>query len=288
MKRLFFFIGLSTAIFSADVLIFSYNRPLQLYAFLESFEQNVSNYERVAVIFRAQEKAYLSAYMDVLKRFSFVTAYHQGKNPAVDFKPLVLNFCFPSFKSSSYCVFAVDDIVIKEPIDLKKDASILKIYDAYGVFYRLGKNINYCYMQNLKTLPPQLYPIDDEKTFLFHLKKGLGDWCYPNNLDFTLYDKKVFKNLFFELNFKNPNDLEKQWSKTIHPNFKGICFSRSKIVNFPLNLVNLSTNKFSKSYSINELLDKFQKGLKMKIDDLADFEHHSPHVDYAPFFITRD
>ena len=289
MKRFFLFLSwLSTSLFSADVLIFSFNRPLQLYAFLESFEQNVLNYEKVAVIYRTQGERYHEAYNEVFKRFPFVIPLQQGPIPKQDFKPLLLEFCFPKEPSSDYCVFAVDDIVIKNRIDLKKDASLLDTYQAYGFFYRLGRNINYCYMLSCPTLPPKLYPIESETAFLFSLKQGKGDWCYPNNLDFTLYEKKALKKPLLDLEYHNPYDLESKWSKVIHPNFKGICLPNSKIVNFPMNQVNFSHNKFSRSYTTQELLEKFLDHQKMKIDHLKDFEHHSPHVDYDPIFEFKD
>ncbi len=48
-----------------NLVVYSYNRPLLLYSFLESFVKNVSGCSRVSVIYRASSKAYDKAYDEV-------------------------------------------------------------------------------------------------------------------------------------------------------------------------------------------------------------------------------
>ncbi len=54
----------------ADLLIFSYNRPLQLYSLLESTEKYISNLNCIHVLYRASDEKYASYYDDVKKKFS--------------------------------------------------------------------------------------------------------------------------------------------------------------------------------------------------------------------------
>lgn len=64
----------------ADLIIFSYQRPLQLYALLESVEQRVRALKNIFVIYRADDAAFQAAYVEVKGTFSNVKFYRQ-ENP---------------------------------------------------------------------------------------------------------------------------------------------------------------------------------------------------------------
>ena len=70
-------------------------------------------------------------------------------------------------------------------------------------------------------------------------------------------------------------------------NAKGICFYRTKNINLPMNLVNPWNNRSSNLYSVEELLAKFQLGLKIDILQFHKVKNRAPHVDYNPTFISR-
>ena len=55
----------------ADFVIFSYNRPLQLYAFLESIEKYVAGIGSIQVIYRVSDDSYEEGYKVVKKEFLF-------------------------------------------------------------------------------------------------------------------------------------------------------------------------------------------------------------------------
>mgnify|MGYP006298258053 CR=1 FL=1 len=144
-----------------DLIIFSYNRPLQLYALLESVEKNVVGLSHSFVIYRADEP-YKDAYNQVKKKFASVEFLAQGSQPKTDFKPLTLRALEAS--SSNYVVFAVDDIVVKASIDLNECVRLLEQSRAYGFYLRLGLNLTQCYPYNnrAQALPP-LKKIDEQK-----------------------------------------------------------------------------------------------------------------------------
>jgi hypothetical protein len=155
MKKLSLLIGMLTSIVSvfysysshgtqkADLVIFSFNRPLQLYALLESLEKHCQGISETHVIYRASDDTFDCGYRLVMEDFNHVHYHKQGENPQQDFKPLTLHGAFES--PSNYIIFAVDDIVVKESVDLTQCICALEKYNAYGFYLRLGKNLTQCY-----------------------------------------------------------------------------------------------------------------------------------------------
>ena len=90
----------------ADLIIFSFDRPLQLYALLESAERYMQNIGETHVLYRSSNERYDAAYNEVFQRFSQVISIKQSANPHADFKPLVLKSCFET--PHEYVLFAVE------------------------------------------------------------------------------------------------------------------------------------------------------------------------------------
>ena len=74
----------------ADLIIFSYNRPLQLYALLESVQKDVTGLGETTVLYRA-DGPFAAGYEKVKAAYPQVQFRAQGIDPASDFKPLTLD-----------------------------------------------------------------------------------------------------------------------------------------------------------------------------------------------------
>lgn len=288
IKNIFFLFFLSLFLYchtvhTVDMVVFSYNRPMQLYAFLESSEKYLSGLSSIQVIYRVSDEGYDKAYDQVKGRFAKVQ-FHKQATSANDFKEKVCA-CVKNNPACPYVVFAVDDIIVKDEVDLEVCTKALEEHKAHGFFLRLGKNINHCYMVNAPTPCPEGQNIGSD-LFLWQFSQGGGDWRYPNNLDMTVYRKKDLG--FFEHGpYHNPNILEGEWAAQGALHLNGLCFDTSKIVNIPMNLVNPSANRFNRSYTAAELLALFQKGLKIDISQFHKINNVSPHADYTVTFIPR-
>ena len=173
-----------------DLIIFSYNRPMQLYALLESVEHHITGVGNIDVICRIDHE-YESGYEIVHDRFPTVNLIRQSStNPAEDFKPLLMNVLNNS--NSDYTLFAVDDIIVTREIDLYEGVQKLEQSGAYGLFYRLGKNINFCYMLRRFQGVPPLQDVGDGY-YTWQFRTGKDDWDYPNSVDLTLYRKEEIR-----------------------------------------------------------------------------------------------
>ena len=289
-RMLFFiFLIISCAAYAAvaDVVIFSYNRPMQLYALLESMEACVDGVGQMHVIYRADTDAFTSAYDDVAADFDYVLFEKQAATPRTDFKPLTMRATFDS--PSDYVIFAVDDIVVKDYVDLSQSIELLEQEKAYGVYLRLGLHLNWNYPWNqAQSLPSTRCIGDDVHAWTF--SQGHHDWGYPNTVDMTLYRKQDIHDDFNRLSFTNPNTLEGSWAglarKIMHRT--GLCYALSKMVNLPLNRVQHTYhNRHMDEYSAQELLAIFNSGKKMDIAPLWQIENGGAHMEYSPTFTER-
>ena len=222
--------------------------------------------------------------------FPYVIFHKQGQNPYLDFKPLTLKATFDS--PSKYIIFAVDDIIVKDFIDVTRSIDLLEQTGAYGFYFRLGLNINYCYMLNRPDPAPKIIKIADDVYAWKIQDGGPGDWGYPNTVDMTLYRKSDIEQEFRSMVYKAPNPLEGHWSVSPKvPQIKSkfaLCYQESKIVNLPMNLVqDVYNNRNMNAISPKELLNKFNQGLKIDILQLYKINNKSAHIDYIPSFIMR-
>lgn len=271
----------------ADLVVFSYNRPLQLYAFLESAEKLMEGVGEIHVIYRADGNHFAAGYDEVARDFDYVVYHKQGANPREDFKPLTNQATFGS--PSQYVIFAVDDIVVKDFVDLSECIDLLESSETYAFYLRMGRNLNWCYSWNAKQDLPPFEEIADG-VFAWQFARGTYDWNYPHSVDMTLLRKNDIKRDYVRLSFSNPNTLEGRWAGVAGPIMHryGLCYETTKIVNLPLNRVQTTwANRNMELYTPEELLEKFNAGLKMDIEPLFQMNNPSAHTEYEPTFVQR-
>jgi len=281
MKKLLFLFALfsnSLLAQSASVIVFSYNRPMQLFAFLESSDKRCSHIEKTYVLFRSDNEKSDQGYKIVQNHFPFVSFHQEG-----NFKKILISLVENT--PSKHIAFAVDDIIITEHINFATCIYALEKYKAWGFFLRLGKNITSSYFSKEKTPPPRDGKVIANRFFYWNVMKTssrCNDWGYPNSLDITLYRKKDILPYIRHLNYCNPNTLEKMWARKKNEltRKKCISFLHSKIINLPLNLVNTSINNPHGSvYSADFLLDKFLENYKIDIQTFYKPQNKAPHED---------
>lgn len=268
---------------SPDILLFSFDRPLQLFATLESIHRYFTGYQEISVLYRASNEHFALAYETVQRTFPAVHFVRQSSTPKKDFKPLLLKLLFDN--PSPYILFGVDDLIVKDFVDLQLCTEKLESSGAYGVYLRFGRHIRSCYMNNKpQELPPSV-PLTDG-LFAWDTQKGEADWGFPNTLDMTLYRKADLKDLFKTMKYHHPNSLEWEWAHHPPTNSIGLYFEHSKVVNLPLNVIG-STSRNMEYLTTSELLTYFNQGLKIHIEPLYHMENPSPHYEFIPELVAR-
>ncbi|MBA3953883.1 hypothetical protein H0X48_00985 [Candidatus Dependentiae bacterium] len=279
----------------ADIVIFSFDRPLQLFALLESLEKHVIGLDGIHVLYRSSSSEYDLAYNECFTFFKKlnISCSKQGSNPREDFKPLTLSI-LNSIKNN-YLLFAVDDIIVKEPINLSECIGHMIATKAHGFYLRLGQNIVKCYTEGIDTpVPPCTEVIPGVYTWTF--KDGKGDWGYPSTMDMTVYSKEEVLSVFPYLAFSSPNLLEGAWATragglaggpAIDMQKKGLFYTNSKIFNIPMNLVQ-TDHLIAKNMSIpvSKLLTLFNEGFKVNIDSYSKINNQAPHME-AELYLTK-
>ncbi len=271
----------------ADMVVFSYNRPIQLYAFLESAENLMTGAGEVHVIYRADTQELSAGYDVVAQDFDYVIFHKQGSDPRGDFKPLTMRATFES--PSEYIIFAVDDIIVKDFCNLSDCIDQLEQHHAYGFYLRMGRNLTWCYSWNQKQNLPAMKEVAPG-LFAWKFSEGTHDWNYPHSVDMTLLRKRDIRSNFDRLSFTNPNTLEGYWANLAGPIMSrlGLCYDKTKIVNVPLNRVQSTwANRNMELYTPEELLAFFNEGKKIDIEPLFQWDNPGAHSEYEPTFIAR-
>ncbi len=268
-----------------DMVIFSFDRPLQLYALLESIKKYFIGVGTISVIYRASTEGYQAGYEEVKRVFSNIAFMQQGTNPRNDFRPLTVHATFSS--PHAHIIYAVDDIIGKDFVDLSYCAQVLDETRSYGFYLRLGKNITECYSLHIITGVPPLTQVKPN-IYQWRFSSGRGDWIYPNTVDMTIYRKADIERYIRGINYVHPNSLEGNWAGAANLSLNGLCFEQSKIVNLPLNLVNISGNRHEQWKTTAELLAIFNDGFKINLEPIHGLVNKAPHCDYKPEFIKRE
>ncbi len=275
----------------ADFIIFSYDRPLQLYALLESTACFVTGLEDIHVIYRSSDYAFEQGYDLVKQQFPYVQYHKQSEDPRADFKPLTLQALERC--TTDYIMFGVDDIVVKDYVDIIEAIEAMQEHKAYGCYLRLSPSIDYLYSWRRPQQVPKLTKVQQGYLWQFSQASTIADWGYPHTVDMTIYRKHDIESDLKRINAYNPNSLESQWGSQVDKARKksGFCCETSKIVNLPLNLVQTS-HKGNQHMSNQELtprslLKTFLEGKKMDIWPLFQIQNRSCHMEYNPTFIPR-
>lgn len=276
-----------TATGLVDLVVFSKDRPMQLYALLESCDKYITGLDKSTVIYCSTTLAFDTAYAEVVATYPHVRFIKQSAAPRADFKKLTLEAVFSG--AAPYIIFAVDDIVVIDVVKLSECVKLLERQKAYAFYLRLGLDITESYSERRVTGLPVIKAVADD-IYTWKFATGIGDWGYPNTVDMTLYRKRDIKKMLQNLQYSTPNTLEGSWAGRAHEKKKlyGLCYKSSKIINMPLNLVQSDcNNRHAGSIDVQTLLEKFNQGFKIDIEALHMLPHKAPHVDHIPTLKSR-
>lgn len=193
-------------------------------------------------------------------------------------------------------MFAVDDIILTDKVDLAECVKALKKYNAWFFSLRLGKNITKNTMAITQSLEPVHTGVPNGKdlpnnmfSWRFDDPTAQGSWNYPNSTDVTIYRKKDIAKVIKKALYTNPNIFESEWHWNYQPrNKKGLSYQTSKAVNIPLNVVNPYWQSANTNISTWQLLDKFLNGYKIDIGKFHKIDNYAPHMPYEPTYIPID
>jgi glycosyltransferase involved in cell wall biosynthesis len=257
----------------ADVVIFSLDRSMQLYACLESIEQNITGVDKIFVIYKCTLEKFQKSYEELKRRFPNVVFIRQPENCQENFKPLLLENVFRLSKAH-YVMFGVDSSLVKEPIDLGLCMEMMEKTHAYGFFFRLG------YLDLYWDAPPCIALSDH--VYAWQIAKGQKQWNSSHDLHLTLYQKDAIYLDFVEMSYKDANQLRRCWAmrESENPHLIGLCFDKMKTLH-------LSGYRNKVFLSPDEFEDLFEEGFKIDTKQIVQTKNRTSHVDCEMEFIKR-
>lgn len=252
-----------------NIIIFSFNRSMQLEALLRSMKKNLSEFDssNISVIWKA-DKGYASGYTKVKNLYPSVNFIMEKSG---EFKQQTLE-CMSESNTEILTMFLVDDIIFKLPFSFMDkpftDMQYLSNHKYLCVSLRLDPSITHCYATNKSQQPPSTLP-------LWNWIGQDGDWGYPMSLDGNVYMTSFIKKMVRSIEFSTPNELEAKLDNVARNNsqimpYAMLCYDRSRLLNVPANRVQqVYQNRSEESFDIKTLNDLFCK--ENKVIDIRDF-----------------
>lgn len=271
---------------TADLVIFSTDHPMHLYALLESCQRFVKGVNKISILYQATTIDYDHAYDDLKRSFPKVHFIKQV-NPPNDFKQYCLDLINEAiFPSSAYVLFVADRMIFKDFIDLSTCIYALEATKSYGFFLSQSEILDKCATLNCEQGIPvhlTLTGIPCEDTLLaWQFSQGNHDWAIPNHFHGVLYRKADVKKDYQKINFNDPKSLKEAWNTQASMSAMGLFFSHSKCVR----IGQLSEIKWK--ISPQDLLEKFSAGFKIDIVKFLQTQNHSIEIDKPLSFVPRN
>lgn len=251
--------------FNQDItgIVFSKDRAMQLHALLSSYFHYTKNAAPLIILFTCSNAEHEKAYQILKTEFVlFSVIFITESNFRSDLQNIIRNI------KADRIFFMTDDALFVSEYDLDNCLRFNPIDYIFSL--RLGRDFDFCYTYNISQKIPAFHSEElgeiQLNSWIWNDMKGSPDWIYPLSVDATVFYKKEIEALIEIMPFKNPNSLEAQMQhyNSLFLYRKGICYSTTKYVNIPCNIVqteykNVSTNLFS----TNELLQNFLNGKRI-------------------------
>jgi hypothetical protein len=270
----------------AECIIFSKDRSLQLHALISSYFEKVKNPAALHLLYTSTSAKHKKSYGEVVEMFSDKLA---SVTEQTSFRENVLEI-LESIKASRTIFFTDDDVFI-ENVDMQDYAK----YDTNCFFpsLRLGLNLKRCYTYQIDLpVPPRAEGIINEPDkFCWQMKKGTYDWAIPFSVDGNLFSTKEITLLSRSIPFTSPNLFEGNllpFTKVFYYRY-GVCYTKSKLVNIPCNMVqNEWRRNVHGALHQDLLLEKWNEGLQIDRDAFAGIINESAHQELKIAFKKRN
>ena len=273
--------------YSAECIVFSKDRALQLHALIFSCLEKVASPVPLHILYHTSTPAHRKAYNEVREIFSDNNVSFIKQNSDNSFRSNLISLL--KSVNSEKIFFLVDDVLFIEDFDIedfvKFDA------DKFVPTLRMGLNLKKCYTIQKDQPLPELIPtiIKDEDKITWQWDHGVYDWSYPLSLDGHFFSTQEITTMIQLVDFSAPNTLEDQLQKfrRFFLFRKGIAYKKSRIVNIPCNKVQIENKNLYGDLHQDYLLKQWQKGYQMNFRSLYGFMNESAHQEIPFRFIKR-
>ena len=223
-----------------SMLIFSYNRPMQLDLLLKTLRNSIGYLKNIDiyVLYGATSDEFLRGY-SICKDENTCATFICQSDFYQNIKSLVASF------NSDFVLFCTDDtIFIREFLMEDIEKAFDKHKTLLNFSLRLGENTTFCYPLNKKQLVPE-HNNNNNKIFYWNWKDAEYDFGYPLEVSSTALRIVDVKKFIETWHFSNPNWME-WYMDMFKNNFSNkplsAAFSISVAFSAPMNKVNRNNN----------------------------------------------
>lgn len=294
-----------------NIVAFSYNRALQLHAFLSSLVKHLKTEDfEVNVIYNSGGGDYEVAYEQVKKQFPSMNFIRRKKIDSLSFK------YFFTYKKNLYRHFKHKNIrekltnfkeLLEKTVEESKYETVafftddsLFCRDAHidsKILNEIANDKNYRTVYslrhgiNLEPKPASIQPYGND--FIWNVTPSppeLSHWTYLFSIDGHIYPKKLLIPVFKKLNFSNPNSFEGFVNNYVESElsdvFNRLIFQKhNSLVGFELNQVQDFSVNNNLNFSVNDLNKKFLEGYRLKyLYDEATITNFRPPLKGIEFY----
>lgn len=257
-----------------ELIIFSMDRAIQVHALLKSFLEKSSRVVPVQILYKANTPEHQQAYADLEQIFADQPFKFVKQESRESFKPQLLQM-LRSIKSSRM-FFLVDDILVKEEIDMDE----ISQFDPFRYVFspRLGTHLTRCFTLDREQKVPRFTEERDDLHF-WVWKDGDADWNYPLSVDGNVFSTAEIILLSEAINFRSPNTYEGELQKFNHlflPRF-GVCHTKSQVINLPINRVNTDAPNAAGDVDPEFLVKQWQAGKMLDYKSVYGLINESAH-----------
>lgn len=259
-----------------QLIIFSKNRACQLNLLLDSLKVNAPLlFDKISVLYKSDNEDYLLGYQKIFDKYPSVYFFNEN-----NFRRDLFKLIDDEIEATT---FMVDDAVFYNQI-LARKVDIIRpvVKDNYIFSLRLGKNCVYSHPANLHYELGE-HEVEGEYITFDYTKQQVGDFSYPLSTDGHIFNTRLIKDLLIETDFKNPNTLEAYLQRFVVTNSIPTtvkCFTESKVVSIPVNLVNDTfDNRHGLEFGISELElnNKYLNGEIINLNAMDFSNVNGPH-----------
>lgn len=264
-------------------IIWSKDRPAQLYLLLESISKVFNGYyHKVTILYKSSDKKYEDGYNECLKfGYDFVkenSFYEDSINLIEDARPKV-------------CLLT-DDTVFYDKVYIPQFESVLNFMNLCpnNVFsFRLGENtLVQDHINNIKQNELVSVGYFDVKYWNPANYPAYMNYGYPFAIDAHLYNKQFLLSKIKSFRWNNTNDLEGGLQKFTKEVYSLGCFVSSKAVNIPYNNISgLTGINPNNNVSLEEANNKFLSGYKIDLNAIKQEKIVGCHQDVTLEWVER-
>ena len=244
-----------------DIIVFSKDRPLQLYSSLESILKFVKGYNKIYILFNYSTDEYLESYrkLNDLAIFSEVVFVNEKE---YGFRESFIGLL--DMLEGEHLLMEIDDAFYCDEVNLEKHANLFQNIDCGRVNFTADYKI---YKQDHYQDRGDCLVVDREE--ILKLPQTNETLClhYPFNVSSTIHKVADVKELMQAEDVKNPFELE--WKGSASPIFTkykyNILIKTEGPVVRQLHLNNF-LNRYEEYYTLEDLHNIFKNGFVFDIN----------------------